>query len=265
MMEMKEFQEKLSKIITKAISQDKNLSNEEILETFGENQLNTQQLQSLYEYLRIQGIRIQGVDLQAEELRKQVADMEIPEEVLSVAEEENVLIPLETEDEVCCQEYRDYIKMMPPEKEGEREDLLAQYAQGKKHVQERLAQIYLPEILKMARTLYQKGIFLADLIQEGNMSLLTVQPEAIPQEKADIWMQEQIKEGMKDWIALQTEQKLQDEYMVEKVRKLEAAIKELSDDDNQKFSIEEISAFLDMEVDEIQAVLNLTGEGQNEK
>ena len=53
--------------------------------------------------------------------------------------------------------------------------------------------------------------------------------------------------------------------MVEKVRKLEAAIREISDDDNQKFSIEELSAYLDMDEDEIRAVLNLTGEGSEDE
>ena len=49
------------------------------------------------------------------------------------------------------------------------------------------------------------------------------------------------------------------------MRKLEAAIREISDDDNQKFSIEELSAYLDMDEDEIRAVLNLTGEGSEDE
>ena len=63
MMEMKEFQQKLVELLDKAESQEKNLKNEEVLETFGMNQLSADQLQSLYEYLRIQGIRIEGMEL----------------------------------------------------------------------------------------------------------------------------------------------------------------------------------------------------------
>ena len=74
-------------------------------------------------------------------------------------------------------------------------------------------------------------------------------------------MKTQIYSHMNQWLEEQTEQKIHDNYMVEKVRKLEAAIREISDDDNQKFSIEELSAYLDMDEDEIRAVLNLTGEG----
>lgn len=60
MMDMREFQEKLEQLMELAAKQEKNLNNEQILESFGLNQLSPQQLQSLYEYLRIQGIRIQG-------------------------------------------------------------------------------------------------------------------------------------------------------------------------------------------------------------
>ena len=63
MMDMREFQEKLEQLMELAAKQEKNLNNEQILEVFGLNQLSPQQLQSLYEYLRIQGIRIQEPDL----------------------------------------------------------------------------------------------------------------------------------------------------------------------------------------------------------
>ena len=69
---------------------------------------------------------------------------------------------------------------------------------------------------------------------------------------------------MENWLEEQTEQKLRDDSMVEKVRKLEAAIRELSDDDDQKFTIEELSAYLDMDEEEIRAVLSLTGEGNED-
>ena len=47
---------------------------------------------------------------------------------------------------------------------------------------------------------------------------------------------------------------------MEKVRDLETKIKELLEDDDVKYSVDELAAFLDMDVEEIQAVLRLTGE-----
>lgn len=270
MMEMKEFQEKLGQILSKAAAQDKNLSNEEILEVFGMNQLSTQQLQSLYEYLRIQGIRIQGADLQKMDIGKEIEKSNIAEECAEEKigaetseddSDEKKEIPLGPEDQACLQEYEAYQMGLRKEEDGERERLLEELAQGNSVVLERLAQLYLPEIIRFAKTYRREGLFLEDLIQEGNMTLLTVVREEIPSENADSWMREQIRTGIRSWVEEQTEQKIQDEYLVEKVRKLEAAIKELSDDEDQKFSVEELSAYLDMEEEEIRAVLSLTSEG----
>ena len=48
--------------------------------------------------------------------------------------------------------------------------------------------------------------------------------------------------------------------MVEKVRNLEARVKELTEDENIKYSVEELAAFLDMDPEEMEAVLQLTGD-----
>lgn len=74
------------------------------------------------------------------------------------------------------------------------------------------------------------------------------------------WLTGRIRQGILDWLEEQQEQKLGDDSLVEQVRKLEAAIRELSDDTEQKFSVEELSAYLDMDEDEIRSVLSLAGE-----
>lgn len=261
MMEVKEFQEKLEQVMNLAMSHDKNLTNEEILNIFGLNQLSAAQLQSLYEYLKVQGIRIQGADLNTIDFSKAKVSSK---ETLSDTEDEEQ-VPLGDDDARCLDEYREYMKTLPPEKLGERVQLLASYGGGDTSVLERLTQLYLPDILAYARRIFRNDIFIGDLIQEGNLGILTVFPEDIPEMDGDIWMKTQIFSHMKQWLEEQTEQKIHDNYMVEKVRKLEAAIREISDDDNQKFSIEELSAYLDMDEDEIRSVLNLTGEGSEDE
>ena len=98
MMDMREFQEKLEQLMELAAKQEKNLNNEQILESFGLNQLSPQQLQSLYEYLRIQGIRIQGADLAPMDIGKALDPQE-------EQEEEKKPVILEAEDEQCLKEY----------------------------------------------------------------------------------------------------------------------------------------------------------------
>lgn len=255
-MNVKEFQEKLVQLIGIANEHNKNLFHEDILKIFGENQLSVQQLQSLYDYLRLQGICIEGIALQKQ-------DFEVKKSMdKSEKKEEKKAEIMEPEAKAAYQEQVDYMNLFPEEQDGEREQLLQEYSGGNRNVQERLMQIYMKEILDFTKMLYKKGIYVEDMIQEGNMSFLTIVPEEIPEENADGWVKAQILSGMNDWLMEQTEQKLHDEYMVEKVRKLESSIKELADGEEQKFSIEELSAFLDMDVEEIQSILSLTGDGE---
>ena len=251
MMDMREFQEKLEQLMELAAKQEQNLNNEQILEIFGLNQLSPQQLQSLYEYLRIQEKLIKDAEKLAREQEEQ--------------EEEKKPVILEAEDEQCLKEYEEMLRQFPSEKEGEREALLLQAVTDVAGVQERLAQLYLKEILQYARKLWRQGIYIGDLIQEGNMSLLLALAEEMPEEGKAGWMEERLLAGMENWVKEQTEQKYRDESMVEKVRKLEAAIRELSDDEEQKFSVEELAAYLDMDEEEIRAVLRLTSEGTDEE
>ena len=158
---MREFQEKLEQLMELAAKQEQNLNNEQILEIFGLNQLSPQQLQSLYEYLRIQGIRIQGADLAPMDIGKALDPQE-------EQEEEKKPVILEAEDEQCLKEYEEMLRQFPSEKEGEREALLLQAVTDVAGVQERLAQLYLKEILQYARKLWRQGIYIGDLIQEGN-------------------------------------------------------------------------------------------------
>ena len=112
--------------------------------------------------------------------------------------------------------------------------------------------------------LFGRGGEELELLCEHKILLLALAEEMPEEGKAD-WMEERLLAGMEGWVKEQTEQKYRDESMVEKVRKLEAAIRELSDDEEQKFSVEELAAYLDMDEEEIRAVLRLTSEGADEE
>ena len=44
------------------------------------------------------------------------------------------------------------------------------------------------------------------------------------------------------------------------MRSLETRVKELTEDENVKYSVEELAAFLDMDPEEMEAVIKLTGD-----
>ena len=106
-------------------------------------------------------------------------------------------------------------------------------------------------------------IFLADLIQEANISLLDALGQPEPALKDDAWLRREIRRGIAGVIEEQTEQKLHDDSLVARVEKLDNAIRELSEDEEDgqtKFSVNELAIILDMDVEEMKDVLRLTGD-----
>ena len=279
MMDIKIFQEKLEQILAQAREQDKTLSGQDIREVFGE-ELSASQMQSLLEYLRLQGIRMDVTRSLAGDGR--MFDPAAPkaaagaEEMADVGQGQGaagqqescgekadapVAAPLSSEEEEYLRDYEASLAGIPAETERERESLWVRYDSGDGTASARLTELYLPETVKIARELHREEYFIGDLIQEGNMCLIAAleqgRPENMPGHQ---WLTDVIRQGIGRWIEEQREQKYQDESLVEQVRKLEAAIRELSDDEQRDYSVAELSAFLDMDEEEIRSVLSLTGD-----
>ncbi|WP_343084212.1 hypothetical protein [Blautia producta] len=170
---------------------------------------------------------------------------------------EKALTPEEAE---YLEEYENTLKNIPPEKPGEREVLFQKALKKDEAAKKRLAELYMAEVVNTARELRHEEIFIGDMIAEGNIGLLTAMETLHEAEDFHAFLCGEIKNAILFMVEQQTDQKQRDNILVEKVRDLETKIKELLDDDDAKYSVEELAAFLDMEVDEIQAVLRLTGD-----
>lgn len=276
MMDIKTFQEKLEQILAQAARQEKILSGGDIRETFGE-ELSASQMQSLLEYLRLQGIRLDvtesltgekeadenapGAAARTSGLARRETGETAAGRIGALPEGE----PLSEEEAAYLREYGRTLERILPETEGERETLWQRYDSGDGTAAARITELYLPAAVEIARALHRKEYFIGDMIQEGNMSLLAALEQGRPGGvSGHQWLTEEIRRGIGQWIARQREQKFQDESLVEQVRKLEAAIRELSDDQERDYSVAELSAFLDMDEEEIRSVLSLTGDDGSE-
>ena len=250
-MDINKFQEKLAEICKLGEENGKALKPEQIKECFGDMDLDKSQLIKILQYLKLQGISIEG----AEALQKPV-DPETPG-----TEETQKKVPLTAEEE----EYlREYLENLEEQKKVLRstEELFGLLNQGDALAAAELSQKYLPRAAQMAAELNCEEIFLADLIQEANVSLLMALDEE-SDNKDEKWLLGRVRAGILRAIEEQTQKKFEDDYLVAKVEKLEAAVRELTEDDEDeksKFSVEELAIILDMDVEEIRDVLRLTGD-----
>lgn len=120
--------------------------------------------------------------------------------------------------------------------------------------------ILLPQVVKIAKELYRPGIFLGDLIQEGSFGLVIGINQGADEKK----MIQMARESMQAMVEAQTEVKIQDQKMADKVNDLDDKIKELTKEMGRKITVDELAEFLEISEEEIEAIIRLAGENLEE-
>lgn len=236
-----QFQKKLAELLRTAKEHDRRIGQDSIVNFFQEEQLSEEQLNMIKEYLLSQGVDVMGYSSQT-------------------AQQPSEARTLSPEEEAYLKKYQEELRLIPEEAPGERERLIQKVIEGDTLSKGRLTELYLPCVAEIARELSHPEVFLGDAVSEGNVNLLLAMENLDTPEGADAFIRGEIRRGILAFIEEQTDQKIRDDSMVHKVKRLEAAIKELSEDMDKKFSIEELSFYLDMTEEEIRDILSLTGE-----
>jgi RNA polymerase primary sigma factor len=260
-MNVSEFQKKLNEICTIAESHHKVLTAGQVREHFQESELDRDQLLKILQYLKIKGITIEGIPNSSTGTEGQTQTAEEPQKTETV--NSGTSTPLTEEEEAYLKEYLDGLAQADNGEQRDLEVLFAAAASGDEQALAALMRHYLPIAANMAAENNCAEIFLADLIQEANVGLLMALDELKGKTVGDAWMRSRIQEGILHAIEEQTERKFQDDYLVSKVQNLDTAMKELTEDDEEiRFSIDELAIILDMDVEEIRDVLRLAGEDE---
>ena len=148
--------------------------------------------------------------------------------------------------------------------EYERE-LMLQAMEQEAGAKERLIECYLPLICEMASGYEGDDVLAEDLIQEGNLGLLMA-IESLGQLKNEspaacrAHIINSINEAMEQMIDSSRKTKKMDEGIVSRVSHLDEAIRNLERDLEHKVSAEELSAYLEMPLEEIKDVLRMAGD-----
>ena len=249
-MDINEFQNKLKDIQTLALNNGKQVRADLVEKFFGEEGMDQDKLQKVYDYLEVQGIHVTG--RKEEESRKQ-------EEAVSVRKKRES-VPLTSEEE----EYlRDYLKTFGFEDNLlDRQELLRRCAAGEASARESLIRTCQRELTDIAREMNCEEVLFADLLGEANMAFLSALDtlEEAQEERLEESLWREVRRLLEEFLEEQTRQKKEDHFLVEKVQNLEEKLKSITEDGNIKYTIEELSAFLDMDTEEMEAILRLTGD-----
>ena len=235
-----EFLNKLNELVKVAKGKGSTIEIDEV-KAFFEGALTEEQFELVFDYLLAQKVVVKGYFKMPEEEVK---------ETVTYSEEEIAYL----------EEYCKDLKAFKDAKEDEKEELFSALLRGDDSVKERLIGIYLKEVVEIAKEMYTEGIFIGDLIQEGNVGLILGLDMLPDVESAHQVIVEQVRQNIQLAIEEYAELSQRDKKMIEKVAMLDEGIKSLTEELGRKVTIDELALHMGMTEEEIEDVLRLMGE-----
>lgn len=211
------FGKTLEQVKRTAKEQGNCISKEQVEEAFAALSLSEEQMEMVYGYLRQHKIGI-----------GEPAD---PDAYL--AEEERDYL----------EAYLEELRALPEVSAGEREAIILSAMAGDYEAQNRLTEVFLPEVAEIAKLYAGQGVYLEDLIGEGNVALamgVTMLGALEHASEAQGMLGKMIMDAMEDYITQNAEESRKDKKIVEKVNKVADAARELSGELRRKVTIEEV-------------------------
>ena len=230
------FAKKLEEIRKIAKEQGNMLSKEQVETAFAEIDISKEQLEPVFAYLKSKNIGIgEPVDL---------------EEVLS------------REDKDYLKEYVEALEELPILSDGEKRAYAMSAMAGDSVGKLNMINLFLPQVVDIAKLYSGQGVLLEDLIGEGNVALATgVEMLGCLEEpdEVDGMLGKMIMDAMENYIAENTEAKKVDLQVVEKVNYISDQAKELAEALQRKITVEELSAETGIDEEEIREAIKFSG------
>lgn len=230
------FAQTLEKVRELAREQGNCISEEQVKEAFTDLDLNNEQLQMVFDYL--------------------------VKHKVGINEPANMDDYLTDEERNYLQDYLDELSQLPKVSEGEKEAITISAMAGDNGSQNRLTEIYLSDVVEIAKIYTGQGVLLEDLIGEGNVALAVGTTMLGCLEKpaeARGMLAKMIMDAMEDYITENASNEKADLKVVQKVNKVMEAAKDLAEDFRRKVTVEELAAETRMSQSAIREAIKFSG------
>lgn len=249
MIEQDKFLEVLHDILEIAKTQDNTLDKEEIKRYFGDARLEEAQYDLIYDYLVKNQIHIKGV---LPPPSSQAKEKKAPDGHRKKNEESAYL-----------KMYLKEISSIEEMTEEEERQLYRDFLKGREEVRDRLTKGWLSRIVSYARGYQNQGVFIEDLVQEGNMGLLMgLETLRDMEEEIDAaeYLKEYICQAMENLIDEAMEETDMEETIAGRMNLLHQAASHMAEDLGRVPDIRELSEYTHMGESEIQELFRLAKE-----
>ncbi len=232
-----EFAKTLQEVVNRAKDNGNCISKEEVEEAFASQNLKEEQLELVLDYLVKHKIGIgEPVDL---------------DDYLS------------EEDKNYLDEYLAEIEALKTFSPGEKEAITMSAMAGDADAQRQLVEIYIPQVVDVAKLYAGQGVFLEDLIGEGNLAV-TLGVTQIgclehPSE-ADGMMGKLMMDAMEDYIMENTNAEEMDKKMADRVNDISDKAKELAESFGRKITPKELAEETGIKLEDIVEAVRMSGD-----
>lgn len=230
------FAQTLEKVRKMAKEQGNCVSEEQVREAFARLELNNDQLQMVFEYL--------------------------VKHKVGIGEPVNMDDYLTDEEKDYLADYLKEIETLGDVREGEKDAITLSAMAGDAGAQGRLVELYLKDVAEVARLYAGQGVFLEDLIGEGNVALAMGAGMLGCLEhvsEAQGMLMKMVMDAMEEYIAENAANEKTDQKAVEKVNKVLEKARELSEELRRKVTPEELSEECGLSLSQIMDAVRISG------
>jgi len=240
---------KLAAVLEKA-SESGRISTAEVKAFFAGEELSEEQMNLVYDFLLSRKIVVEGYVKKEEEPASGEADAE----PAWSAEEQRYL-----------DMYMEDLSAIREEASGEWERLVAAVRGGDVTAKRRITELLMPAVCELAQKMYREGVFLQDLIQEGNLALVLAADKAdsLPLNDREAGREAVlsiVRGNLQALLEEQTDVHARDKRMVEKVEDFKDGIEILKEELGRKVYLDEAADFMNITEEEAADILKLAGE-----
>lgn len=230
------FAQTLEKVKKSAKEQGNCISEEQVREAFAELSLADEQLEMVFDYLKKHKIGIgEPVDL----------DDYLSEEEIDYLEE-----------------YKKELALIEAVSDGEKEAITLSAMAGEVDAQKKLIHIYLPQVVEISKLYTGQGVFLEDLIGEGNVALsmgVTMLGCLEHASEAEGMLIKMVMDAMEEIISENMQETDKDKKVADRVNKVADKARELAQELHRKVTVEELAQETGMSKKSIQDAMRMSG------
>lgn len=260
------FREMLTEIVELAETKSNKLTIDEIDDFFKKVSLKEEQMELVYSYLEANKIVVEG-HKQNDNIKMFEVIEEDPQEIVKNEDNEEKqeiakqIDTFDAEENQYLKMYLDELGTLTVINEKEKIALYNKAIKGESLAKSRIIEIYLQEVVEIAKKYVNKGILLSDLIQEGNIGLMLA-IDGIEELSAADQVEEMLRIGIissvESVIKENNDIKIAKKQIVNRVNYLNEGVTNLEEELGRRVSIPELAKYMEMSEEEVIDIIRVS-------